>query len=115
MIPAQGGPVDELVPPEPTGRDSRHTVPFKSEPILVQKYVDDNILIEKLNFDTVTVDGAAVKDKHAVRSQNAFRRIVFQAEATGMKVHAGKTQIMCVSETNLTYLGPISLTIPIKR
>ena len=97
--PARDSPADSPVPPEPTERDSRHTVPFLTKPIQVLKYVGDNVVNEKIYFDTVTVDGAAVKDKHAVRTQNLFRRITFQAESNGMKVHAGKTQLMCISET----------------
>ena len=97
--PARGSPADSPVPPEPTEQDSRHTVPFLTEPIQVLKYVDDNVVSEKINFDTVTVDGAAVKDKDAVRTQNLFRHITFQAESNWMKVHAGKIQLMCIPET----------------
>ena len=91
-------PLDTPVEPEPTGRDARHTPAFRPEPLQVLKYVDDNVINEKLNFDTVMIDGAAVKDKHAVRTQNAFRRVVHQAEGVGMKVHGGKTKSMCISE-----------------
>ena len=97
--PIPGTPDDAPVEPEPTGRDSRHTTPFRPEPIQVLKYVDDNVLNEKLNFDTVDVDGAAVKDKQAVRTQDLFHRVTFQAEGNGMKVHGGKTQTMCIAET----------------
>ena len=97
--PAYGSPADAPVPPEPTERDSRHTVPFCTKPLQVLKYVDDNVVNEKLNFDTVRVDGSAVKHKHAIRTQNLFRRVTFQAESNGMKVHAGKTQLMCIAET----------------
>ena len=97
--PVQGTPADSPVPPEPIERDRRHTVPFSTEPIQVLKYVDDNVINEKINFDTVAPDGAAVKDKHAVRTQNLFRRVTFQAEGNGMRVHAGKTQMMCIAET----------------
>ena len=97
--PAPDGPLDDPVPPEPAGRDARHTTPFRSKPIGVSKYVDDIIQNEKLNFDTVQVDGAAVKDKFTVRSGNLFRRIAFQAGNIGMLVHNGKTQLICIAET----------------
>ena len=96
---APDGPPDQPVPPEPTSRDSRHTIPFQRVPMGVSKYVDDIIQNEKLNFDTVTVDGAAVKDKLAVRSGNLFNRISYQATAIGMLVHTGKTQLLCIAET----------------
>ena len=96
---APGGPVDLPVPQEPTARDSRHTTPFASTPITVQKYVDDIIQNEKVNYDTVAIDGASIKDKFAVRSGNLFNRIAFQAGAVGMVVHTGKTQLLCIAET----------------
>ena len=97
--PAPGAPEDLLVQPEPTERDARHTTPFKTVPLQVLKYVDDNVINEKLNFDTVARDGAEVKDKLAVRTQNLFRRVTHQAESNGMKVHSGKTMTMCIAET----------------
>ena len=91
---------DEPVPPEPSEGDSRHTVPFRPEPLQVLKYVDDvNVINETVNFDMVAVDGVEVKDKHAIRTQNLFRLVTFQAESKGMKVHVGKTQSMCIAET----------------
>ena len=98
-FPAPNGPVDDPVPPEPTGRDSRHTLPFQTQPLDVSKYVDDIIQNEKINYDTVTTDGASVKDKLAVRSGNLFRCIAFQAGSIGMVVHGGKTLLMVISET----------------
>ena len=99
VLPAGGGPVNEPVAPEPTARDARHTFPFKSLPIQVSKYVDDCVQNEKVNFDTVLIDGAEVKDKLAVRSSNLFRKISFAAGSIGMVVHSGKTQILCIAET----------------
>ena len=96
--PAPDGPVDLPVPPEPRGRDQRHVPPFATEPLHVLKYVDDNVIIEKLNFDSVPNDGYFFRLKHAIRTQNIFRRIVHQAQAVGMKVHPGKTLSMCISE-----------------
>ena len=64
----------------------------------VYKYVDDNVILEKLNFDTVPSDGRFVRDKWAVRTQNAFCSIVFQALAQGMKINSGKTKSLLISE-----------------
>ena len=99
MTPTAGGPQSNPVPAEPTERDARHTTPFRTEPLGVSKYVDDIIQSEKLNFDTVQVDGAAVKDKYAVRSGNLFHKIAHQAGSIGMVVHNGKTQLLCIAET----------------
>ena len=96
--PAPGQPIDAYVPPEPSERDHRHTTPFVRKLLQVLKYVDDNILIEKLNFDTVATDGHFFRSKLAVRTQNLFRRIVHQARAVGMKIHPGKTIAMCIAE-----------------
>ena len=67
------------------------------------QYVDDNIINEKINFDTVTPDGAGFKTKHAVCTQNLFHGIVREAESQGMKVNGGKTQLMVVSDAK-TYV-----------
>ena len=96
--PAAGGLPDELVVPEPTARDRRHTFPFATVLMQVLKYVDDNILNEKINFDTVLTDLHSFRIKLAVRTQNLFRRIVHQAEAVGMKVNSLKTLTMCIAE-----------------
>ena len=91
-------PTDLPVSPEPVTRDYRHLPPFESQPLQVLKYVDDNILNEKVNFEQIQTDGYGFKNKHAKRSQNLFRRIVAEATACGMKVNAAKTQTMCISE-----------------
>ena len=96
---APGAPVDQQVPDEPVGRDYRHLPPWKSEPIQVLKYVDDNIINEKINFDPVPTDGHSCRTKQALRTQNLFNRIIHQAESKGMRVNAAKTQSMLISET----------------
>ena len=40
-----------------------------------------------------------VKDKHAVASQNMFRRVVNNAEEIGMKVNSSKTKQICISDS----------------
>ena len=97
-VPAPGHPPDAPVPPEPTGRDRRHVPPFITELIQVLKYVDDNVINEKVNFDTVPTDGYGFRTKQAVRTQNVFVRTVFQAEAVKMQVNASKTKSMLISE-----------------
>ena len=96
--PAPNHPVDHPVPPEPTDRDRRHAPPFAPVPLSVLKYVDDNVILEKLNFDTVGTDGYGFRRKWAIRTQNLFRRIVHQAKAIGMKIHPGKTVALLISE-----------------
>ena len=77
--------------------------------VRIFKYVDDNIICEKLNLGTTPVDASSgTKTKQAISSQNAFRSISFNAESIGMKVNAAKTNILCVSDalnyTPLTYI-----------
>ena len=100
LPPEQLGPPASDLPISPTSsaRNYRHMPPFRVEPMQVLKYVDDNILHEKLNFENVPTDGYGFKNLHAKRTQNLFWRIVAEAEACGMKVNADKTQTMCISE-----------------
>ena len=86
------------VPPEPTIRDYRHLTPWQTELLEVIKYVDDNVILEKCNFDTVLTNQYSVRNKHAIRTQNLFARIVFLAEKCGMKVNYAKTKSMVISE-----------------
>ena len=92
-------PLETKGGPEPTARDSRHATAFKTKPLQVLKYIEDNVINEKANFDTSPRDGADVKDKHVVRTQSLFCRVTFQVESNVMKVHSGKTTSMCMSET----------------
>ena len=95
---APGAPVPVRVPDEPDDRDYRHLPPWKSEPLYVLKYVDDNVVIEKLNFDPVPTGGDGTRVKHAVRTQNLFDLIVHEAEMRGMKVNGSKTKALLLSE-----------------
>ena len=47
---APGGPTPLLVPDEPTAPDYRHLPPFLRLALEVYKYVDDNVIMEKLNY-----------------------------------------------------------------
>ena len=39
-----------------------------------------------------------IRAKHAVISQNTFRRVLRKAESRGMKVNTGKTNMLCISD-----------------
>ena len=95
---APNPPTPTPVPEEPTGRDYRHLPQWAVELLQVLKYVDDNIIQEKLNFDSVPTDGSGTRSKHAIRTENLFRLIVHQALSCGMKVNSSKTNCLCISE-----------------
>ena len=95
---APGGPDPLPVPDEPTAPDCRHLPAFLRLALEVYKYVDDNVILEKFNFDTVLSDGRFVRDKWAIGIQNAFCSIVYQALAQGMKINSGKTKALLISE-----------------
>ena len=95
---APGGPDPVPVPAEPSAPDDRPLPPFLRLALEVYKYVDDNVILEKLNFNIVQSDGRFVRDKWAVRTQNAFCSIVNQAVMQGMKINAGKTKALLISE-----------------
>ena len=87
--------------PPPTYDNSRNyklLPPFAELPLFVQKYVDDNIIVEKINFDQIPTDGYTFRILEALRAQNLFRQIVARALACGMQVNASKTQYILVSE-----------------
>ena len=93
---APGGPAPMPVPDKPTTPDCRHLPPFRRLTLEIYKYVDDNISMEELNFDTVPKDGRFVRDKWAIRTQNVFCSIVFQAVAQGMKINTSKTKALLI-------------------
>ena len=73
--------------------------------VIVLKYVDDNITIEKLNYGSVPaidINGTLIKERLAPLSQNAFRSITRRANDKGMIVNSRKTQMLVVSDS-LTY------------
>ena len=67
--------------------------------ISVLKYIDDNILHEKICMDSLVIDEHGRKVARALRTQNLFRQIVLIAESLGMKVNAAKTMMLCVSDS----------------
>ena len=70
---------------------------WKQEPVDSKKFVDDGIMISKVNMDSASPDGPA-KLKHDLLSQNVFRRVVRKAESRGMVVNKGKTKMLCISD-----------------
>ena len=65
----------------------------------VLKYVDDNIIHEKLCMDGLVIDENGEKRARATRSQNLFRQITRVAELLGMKVNSDKTMVLCISDS----------------
>ena len=65
----------------------------------VLKYVDDNIIHEKISMDRLVIDENGEKRVRAVRSQNLFRQITRIARMLGMKVNSDKTMVLCVSDS----------------
>ena len=85
----------------PPDEESVGTQVLVQKQVRVFKYVDDNLICEKLNFGATpltTTAGATIKVKQAVSSQNAFRSISCNAERIGMKVNTSKTNVLCVSD-----------------
>ena len=95
----------------PTREEAVGTQVLVEKQVRVFKYVDDNIICEKLNMGatpTFTSGDKVYKEKQAISSQNAFRSISCNAVAIGMKVNAGKTNVLCISDalsyTPLTHI-----------
>ena len=78
----------------------------------IDKYVDDNLGEECLNFENALVfdiQGVSHKIKHAISTQNAYRYIVRNAESKGMKVNSSKTSMICISDS-LNYVTSAYIT-----
>ena len=95
---SDGHPAPLPVPAEPDGRDYRHLPPWRVEPLQVLKFVDDNVVQEKINFDSVPTDGYSFRTRQAIRTQNLTHGIVHEAKARGLKVNNAKTTALCISE-----------------
>ena len=96
---ARNVPAYLVVPPQ---EERTGTQVLRKKPTLVLKYVDDNIIVEKLNFgttDTIVINGRAIKRCPALCSQNAFRIISRNAISKGMKVNNSKTGLLCISDS----------------
>ena len=72
---------------------------WKAKPPASMKFVDDNIIVSKINMDSAAVSALGdEKVKHDLQTQNVFRRVVDRAESRGMVVNKNKTHILCVSD-----------------
>ena len=87
---------DQTIPDEPNPTTS---AVWKPRPTTKHKYIDDGILDTKLNFETVPVSDDGCKHKHAVDTQNVFRRTISNAESIGMRVNTDKTNLLCISDS----------------
>ena len=68
----------------------------------IDKYVDDNIQEEAVNFENamqVLTAGESLKIKHAIPTQNVFRHVIRRAEQRGMKANTSKTAMICISDS----------------
>lgn len=75
---------------------------WKPRPVNVDKYVDNNIQEEAVNFENAiqtTILGEELKIKHAIPTQNVFRHVIRRAKEQGMKVNTSKTGMICVSDS----------------
>ena len=95
---APNPPPDKPIPLEPSGRDYRHLPPWIQQLIQVLKYVDDNIINEKINFDGVPTDQSSCRTKRAFRTENLVNTIVHQATSLEMVINALKTHSLCISD-----------------
>ena len=87
---------EDMTPPlEPTRTCLGQWTPRLVE---VNKYVDDNLQEEGINFENAHQIGD-MKFKHAIATQNVFRHIVRNAERKGMRVNASKTNMICISDS----------------
>ena len=106
--PIIGGGQALLAPPPPHDRTLNEQLvreydrpgfkAWESLLLSVLKYVDDNIIHEKLCMDSYVIDHNGEKRARATRSQNLFRQITRIAELMGMRVNTDKTKVLCVSD-----------------
>ena len=92
-------PVHEAVLLTPPRETKVGTQVLEQKPVKIFKYIDDNLICEKVNFGTVQTQGdPPIKVKQALPSQNAFRSITTNAEKIGMVVNNKKTVLLCISD-----------------
>ena len=68
---------------------------WEAVPLVVLKYVDDNIIIEKFCFNKLVIGSDGKKTARPTRSKNFFRQITRIAESMVMKVNTTKTGLLC--------------------
>ena len=93
------GAQEQVVPDEPSEPDPLSHLPLIiCLPQELHKYVDDNVILEKLNMDNFSIYGRFVQTKGAVWTKNLSMKIVHQVVAQGMKVNTSKTKVLLISE-----------------
>ena len=95
---APNPPIPHDIPPEPNERDYRHLPQWVTVLLQVLKYIDDNIINEKVNFDNVPTDGQFYRTKRVLRTENLVNDIVHQATSLDMVINTLKTHTICISD-----------------
>ena len=92
-------PQPVLVTPPPSRKVGTQVLVEKM--VRVVKYVDDNLIIVKLNFGDTPIEPGPppTKRKQSLPTQNAFRSITGNAMARGMLVNTKKTNLLCISDS----------------
>ena len=90
--------LDEVETRELPPAEHLHLPAWQEKKMRVSKYVDDNILVEKLNCEFTRTSGDGKKHIKVVRTQNLFRRTVRVAEEKKMRVNGAKTKLLCISD-----------------
>ena len=80
---------------ESAGHDDAHTSPWKDCKIKCFKYVDDCLLIEKIDFKAKRNEN--VSSIKAVKTQNHYLTVKHNASQRGMKLNTSKTKMLCIS------------------
>ena len=66
------------------------------------KYVDDGMIVSKINMDGGEVVGwderREIKRRMDIQMQNMFRSVMRKAESRGMVVNNKKTKVLCISD-----------------
>ena len=97
-------PVPEAVMTTPPREVKVGTQVLEQKPVKVFKYIDDNLICEKVNFGNSPLipppspGEIPTKMKQALPSQNAYRSITNNAEKIGMVVNNSKTVLLCISD-----------------
>ena len=100
--PILGGRTVEILPSAVNVPASLRKMPkWRNEPIKVVKYIDDGVIIEKLNFHELPLleqEDVRFKYAHASRSEDMFKHVSERALGRGMVVNDSKTSVLCVSD-----------------
>ena len=85
---------------EPPRETSVGTQVLTEKQVRIFKYIDDNIICEKVNLGNIPIVNGPppMKTKHIIPTQNAFRSMTGNASSRGMVVNTAKTNHVCVSD-----------------